>query len=258
MEKMNYHKDSMNYKKDSKSPASKTIRNVMMGLIFIFVGIIISGHRIGFISGYAYNVFISWQMLLVGIGLMQILSNKNVFSGLILITIGGVFILPELLLFSFHVGNLLLPAVLIIIGIMFIFKNSFGLKRENQYSRIGNQFSVNSDYVQESYIFGGGKIIVESDNFKGGKFSAVFGGGQLDLTKATLSDEGINVLQVDLVFGGLEILIPRDWNVKIEANSVFGSFSKKGNGITNSGIDLSRVLVIKGSAVFGGAEIKRV
>jgi predicted membrane protein len=251
MEKMNYHNES-------KSPANKTFRNLMMGLIFIFVGIIISGHRIGFISSYAYNVFISWQMLLIGIGLIQILSNKNIFGGLILITIGGVFILPEALLFSFHAGNLLLPAVLIIIGIMFIFRNNLNIHRENRYSRTGSQFSVNSDYVQESYIFGGGKILVESDNFKGGKFSAVFGGGQLDLTKATLSDEGINVLQVDLVFGGLEILIPRDWNVKIEANSVFGSFSKKGNGITNSAIDLSKVLVIKGSAVFGGADIKRV
>lgn len=246
------------YNRKEQTPRSKSIKNAMIGLIFIFIGIIITGHRTGFISEFAYDTFISWQMLLIGIGLVQIITNKNVFSGLILITIGSVFIAPQVFQFHMISGNLMLPAVLIIIGILFIFRNSLGFGSRAKEHTFDHQFAVNSDFVQENYIFGGGKIVVESDNFKGGKFSAVFGGGQLDLSRAILSDEGINVLQVDLVFGGLEILIPRDWNVKIEASSVFGSFGKKGNGISRADIDMTKVLVIKGSAVFGGAEIKRV
>ncbi len=246
------------YQKKEQSSVNKSVKNALIGFIFIFVGLIITGYRTGFISDYAYDLFISWQMLLIGIGLVQIVSNRSVFSGLILITIGGIFIAPHLFQYQLISGNLMLPAAFIIVGILFIFRNRLGFGNRRKEFSFDHQFAVNSDYVQENYIFGGGKIAVESNNFKGGKFSAVFGGGQLDLSRATLSDEGVNVLQVDLVFGGLEIIIPRDWNVKVEASSVFGSFGKKGNGISRADIDLTKVLVIKGSAVFGGAEIKRV
>ncbi len=249
---MNYY----NY--DTKSHSDRKLKNALIGLIFIFVGFIITGNKLGFISDFAYNLCISWQMLLIGIGIFQLLAKKNPFSGLILISVGGIFILPEILDFSFNVKHLLLPAVLILIGFFFIFKNRITPRHQDWKNKFDNEFAINSDYVQENYIFGGGNIVIESENFKGGKFSAVFGGGKLDLSKAILSSEGLNVLEIDLVFGGLEIIIPRHWNIKIEANSVFGGFSKKPNGITNSEIDLTKTLVIKGSAVFGGADIKRV
>jgi predicted membrane protein len=146
------------------------------------------------------------------------------------------------------------PAVLILVGLLVIFNRG---NRNRHRTRFEDE-TVHTDFLSQEYVFGGGNISVVSNNFKGGKFTAVFGGGKIDLSRSELAPEGVNVLEVKLVFGGVEILVPRDWNVQIDTQSVFGGFSKKKNGISESEVNPAKTLVIKGSTVFGGGEVKRV
>jgi predicted membrane protein len=226
------------YNENKCGSYNKTAKNVLVGVMLILVGAIILGERIGIIPWWIYNVLISWQMLII---------------------VGGVFIAPEIFDIAFEIRNLWLPAVLITIGLISIFHSRRKAHHHKEWEkRFKNSVTFSNEYVNESYIFGGGNIIVNSDNFKGGKISAIFGGGKLDLSNATLSTEGINILEVEFIFGGMEIIIPHDWNIIIETNTVFGGFSNKKNGITHSNIDLTKELRIKGTAIFGGGEIKRV
>ena len=110
-------------------------------------------------------------------------------------------------------------------------------------------------YIFMKNVFGGGKHQVPPSEFKGGKISNVFGGVELDLSQTTLA-VGRNVLEIECVFGGASILVPADWVVHIEMTSVAGGFVDKRHSTKNGSSD--RELIIKGSAVFGGGEIKSI
>jgi predicted membrane protein len=115
---------------------------------------------------------------------------------------------------------------------------------------------LSDDFVNEKCVFGEIKLNVISKQFKGGKIEAVFAGGKINLLNAELSTEGKNVLEVDLVFGGIDLIVPHDWNVVIKTNSILGGFSEKRNLYRNA-IDPAKELIIVGKTIFGGGDIKR-
>jgi hypothetical protein len=51
----------------------------------------------------------------------------------------------------------------------------------------------------------------------------------------------------------VEIRVPRDWNVKVEGTPIFGSLENKCVGPESVN---APQLLIKGSAIFGGVEVK--
>lgn len=82
----------------------------------------------------------------------------------------------------------------------------------------------------------------------------IFGGSTFDFTDARLAP-GHNILDVVSVFGGFKLIIPPDWNVKLEVTAILGGVSDKRTRVKEiQGND--KVLVIRGIAIFGGGEIK--
>ena len=88
-----------------------------------------------------------------------------------------------------------------------------------------------------------------------GKISAVFGGIELDLTKARLAP-GRNEIELACVFGGATIIVPDTWFVTIEVTPVLGGFSDSRKLSPGRTVESSSQLVIKGAVIFGGGEIK--
>lgn len=103
-------------------------------------------------------------------------------------------------------------------------------------------------------MFGGSKRRIANQVFKGGELNNIFGGSELDMTQAILN-EGENVLEIHCIFGGVGMVVPADWNVRIDVVSIFGGFSDK-RTIIKQGADDSKMLIIKGTCIFGGGEIK--
>jgi predicted membrane protein len=95
-----------------------------------------------------------------------------------------------------------------------------------------------------------------TNNFKGGKMLAVFGGSNFYLAKCKLAP-GKNYIDVLAVFGGFKLVVPEDWNIKISTISIFGGISDKHRMHTPNQVteDLPE-LIIKGFVIFGGGEIK--
>ena len=114
--------------------------------------------------------------------------------------------------------------------------------------------STDRDNIDDVNIFGGHDRIIITENLKGGDIVNVFGGGKYDLLQSKLAP-GKNVLEVVMIFGGSKIIVPRDWDVKVEVVAVFGGFSDK-RIIPAEGVkDPSRTLVIEGIAIFGGGDL---
>jgi predicted membrane protein len=188
-------------------------------------------------------------MLLITIGLVMTLGNSDRTAGLIIMAVGGFFMIPLVFRESFHMYNMFWPSIFIIIGIIFI------TTKRRSWSSIQSKGMAGDDIIDHVYVFSGGERQVTSQNFKGGKLSAVFGGMEIDLTQAKLAP-GRNELEIACVFGGATLIVPDTWWVTIEVTPVLGGFSDSRKLNPGRIVDQNSQLVIKGAVVFGGGEIK--
>ena len=103
--------------------------------------------------------------------------------------------------------------------------------------------------INEVNIFSVVEKSIRSDNFKGGKIVMIFSGGKIDLSDSKTMEKSID-LETISIFGGLEIVIPKNWKIGSQGTSILGGFDIK----TNEG-DSENTLNIKGLALFGGVKI---
>ena len=97
-------------------------------------------------------------------------------------------------------------------------------------------------------VFEGQNLISVADPFYGGKIMTMFGGVLLDLRKATPAPTGIYV-DVAIVMGGLQLIVPEGWRVRFEGNVLAGGFSDETR--TTADDDVPTV-IISGFVLIGG------
>lgn len=242
--------------KDRVHSTHSTGSRLVAAFFFILAGLLLIAHRTESIPDSVYYLFFNWQMLLIAIGLTQIAKKGSGSGGYILILVGAIFLLPDFFDLSFNTRQLLFPAILIGIGLIILFRST-GKWQNSWEKRFKSGEISDMDMIDANHIFGGGDYHITSENFKGGRINCVFGGGKYDFRKANLAD-GVVVLEVSMVFGGLEIIVPNDWNVKVEVDSILGGFSQKNLDYLAPKNDFKGQLIIRGSAIFGGGELKRM
>jgi len=229
---------------------------VVIGIVLVIAGFFLAIRNFGFLPDFMYNIIFSWQMLLIIIGLVMTLGSSKKTAGYILMAVGGFFIIPLAFSATFPQYNLFWPAIFIVIGIIFIFTTG---SRHGRLHGVHGPFSGTSqsteDYIDYLNIFSGGERQVISDNFKGGKVTSVFGGNEIDLTKAKLAP-GRSEIEIACVFGGTTLIVPDDWTVIIDVVPVLGGFTDSRKLSPGRTVDPLKQLVIKGAVVFGGGEIK--
>jgi len=105
-------------------------------------------------------------------------------------------------------------------------------------------------------VFGGCERRYTGQHFVGGKAVSIFGGVELDFRDADMDDEA--VLEINCIFGGVEIQVPPNWRVHSRSLPVFGGFEdksgRKANLDPNQEVKM-KTLVVTGIVVFGGVEI---
>ena len=244
--------------------------NVWVGVFIILIGIVL---LLPLTPEVRYWV-ISWPMLLIVMGLF--IGFRHGFRGpawLILILVGGTFLIEKVdPTISFK--EYLVPAILISIGLLFIFRprrRRFCGPEETKVAdvtessitaspslenkpvdKIPGEKNYSQDYIDSTSIFGGNKKNVLSKNFKGGDIVNIFGGSEINLGQADFN--GIVELEVTQIFGGTKLVVPSNWEVKPEMTAIFGGIEDKRNVGTISNPE--KVLVLRGTSIFAGIEIK--
>ncbi|MBE0647222.1 MAG: hypothetical protein IH596_05500 [Bacteroidales bacterium] len=229
----------------------RRMKKYALGGVAILAGLVLLGLNTGFIPTTWRSIIFSWQMLLIVIGLISLFSRDSYIPGIILILIGGIFIIPKFGFLPFNIHSLFWPAILIAVGLIVLFK---GFKRPGGSRWNRENLVLDDGYINEETIFGGTKQKVTHQSFKGGKISCIFGGAEVDLTHASLAP-GENVLEITAIFGGATVIVPADWKIIVKNSSILGGFEDKRQVIRESP-DPSRMLIIKAEAIFGGGEIK--
>jgi len=238
-------------------PNSKS-RSLFFGLLVIFAGILFLLNAVGIIPYEFRRIFLTWQMLLIVIGIYNLFTPQHKTSGLVLIAVGAIFLYNKFFPFAFNVWNLVWPAILIVVGIAILLKHNRSrpsLDYPEGEGPSGSSSMSGIDTIDEVSIFSGSEKTITSQNFKGGKITSIFGGSELNLSHAQLS-QGYNVLDMFCMFGGSTFIVPSDWEVNVDVTAIFGGFADKRYKSKELVADNTKRLNIKGLVIFGGGEIK--
>jgi predicted membrane protein len=244
-------------KKDNLEPqesASKRFSGKAgaLGALVIAAGLLLLARNTGFLNPTVSRILFSWEMLLIAIGIINIFWRESIWSGIILIGIGSFFLLVNFYHMPFGTWQIFLPALIILAGLKMIFGPSH---RKNKWHnhRIFEQTVASDDFFEDIAIFGGGERRIVTPNFKGGSMVAAFGGSKVDLTHSNIAAGDRPMIEVVCIFGGSGLIVPSDWNVKVEVFNIFGGYVDKR---IQSQVDSNKTLIIKGVTVFGGGEVK--
>jgi hypothetical protein len=249
---------------------------IMGGLLLVGAGILFMARELG--ADLPHWLF-TWKSLLIALGLVA--GAKRLFypgGWLIPVLVGVGFLVsdlyPELMIRPF-----LWPVVLIIAGIVMMFRpfrpfrhhrhyrrhcrqwQNHDLEKKNSsgYDSVGNasyETSGNEDYLESTTVFGGVKKVIFSKSFKGGEVTNVFGGTEINLMQADF--EGTVKLEVTQVFGGTRLFIPAHWEIRSASmTAVLGSIEDKRSSVPVVGQG-NKVLVLEGTSVVGGIEIRSI
>lgn len=224
------------------------MKRIVFGLLVITAGVLWMLRNIGMLDEFSAGIIFSWPTLLLAIGFISLFGDSKVF-GIILMAVGGFYLISHLYEVPIEFRQVFWPALIIVAGLMILLKAGHVFKH-----RTFKQTRSN-DILEEVNVFGGGEVRVTSRQFQGGKITAVFGGSHIILLDSELA-EGDSILEISAVFGGFKLIVPSHWNVKTEMSNVFGGVVDK--RIPSGNVDMSRTLVIRGSAVFGGGEINSI
>jgi hypothetical protein len=201
-------------------------------------------------------------MILIAVGLY--IGFRHSFRGpvwAVLLLVGTVF-LAERIEPSLDLDHYVWPIVIIAVGLIIIFRPQKKIRGFDEI-RFDNSSSATStaeapskeDYIDSVTIFGGVKKNVFSKNFRGGEITTIFGGTEIDLTQADVPHR--IELEITQIFGGAKIIVPPHWRIQSEdIVSIFGGIEDKRHIMPNTTYDPNKVLILKGTNIFGGIDIK--
>lgn len=213
----------------------------------------------------------TWKMFLIALGLfIAVKHNFRHMGWMVLVLIGGAFLVGDIYP-DIAFKPLIWPIVIILFGLFLIFKprrhkhwrhhwrkwedgdkqsyyKSFSCVREGE--------SIHEDTIDSTSIMGGVKKNILSKNFKGGEVTNIFGGAEINLSQADF--EGTATLEITNIFGGTRLIVPANWEISSssDSTSVLGSIEDKRPVQPKTSGALSKILILKGTTIFGGIDIR--
>ena len=230
------------------------LSNALWGLFFVIIGVGIAGNVLNI---WDFQLFFDgwWTFLIIipcFIGMIQ--SGFGVASTMGFI-IGILLFVSCNIRLNFSAWELIVPAILIFIGLRIIFQGAFRKKpkffeQSTNFNGVNGQTFNGAAKSEYSAVFSSNRVHV-TDTFNGTNVNAIFGGLVLDLRDAKiLNDVEVNATAV---FGGIDIYLPIDVNVKTNNVPIFGGVSNKSNQNNQPG---APTIYLNATCMFGGIDIK--
>jgi predicted membrane protein len=220
---------------------------IFSGILIIAIGVIF---LLANLEKLDFGDFISmyWPMILIFFGLWHFFSRgfRNAGFALFLIVVGVFSQLDNWGLIEGRVWTYFWPSVIIAAGLWIILK-----PRHKAFP--DRAPGIKDDDLGAFAMFSGFKRRFESEKFRGGKATAIFGGMDLDLTRVKLAD---NQATVDLtaILGGINLFVPREWKVVVDSSSILGGVEDKHHPVP--AVTVQPTLYVRATAILGGIDIK--
>jgi hypothetical protein len=267
--------------------------SIAFGVIILGIGLVLLFRKLGL---YIPDWVLTWPMILIAVGTYTLISQQfKSFFGSVVLFIGVYFLLKREFDLDLGLDQFIWPVGLIALGIYLItykkreYKAMDEARKNWETSRKNKKDSSNAekvesaevveeltssgeetakapdsgfvratgtaflDRINESVIFSGVNRKLMTKNFQGGKATVIFGGLDLDLTQVDFT--GIVTLDFEVGFGGVKLIVPPHWDVRTEMSNLAAGLEDK-RMFREGGVDTNKVLILKGTLLFSGLEIK--
>jgi predicted membrane protein len=262
----------------SGSPSSgfRITPQLIVGLLIIFVGVVFTLDELGIAPAVSYLRY--WPLALIAIGVLKMLQARDgggAFAGLLFAIVGVWLQAEELDIIHIRIWEVW-PLALVIFGGYLVWQGLAGRDAPREAHPAATTFperdqasppssqpasqwaSETSQRVADANstlsamaILGGVSRGNNSRSFRGADLLAIMGGLQIDLRQAAIHGEA--VMDVFVMWGGVEIRVPEDWTVSSRIVPLMAGVEDKTR--PPQGASTHR-LVLRGFALMGGVEIK--
>lgn len=226
----------------------KKTGKILWGVVFIIAGIIFALKAFGITD---IEIFFDgwWTLFIIVPCFIGIFNSKEKAGNIMGCAIGVFLLLCCQNVIDFDIlWKIAAPAVIVFIGLKLILGAVFGDKA-NKMIETSKQ---NGNNVRSGCAtFSGQDLIYDGELFDGAELTAVFGGLKCDIRNAIIENDC--AISATAIFGGIDILVPDNVNIKINSNSIFGGVSDKNH---HSPIQGAPTVYINATCMFGGVDIK--
>ncbi|WP_254768717.1 LiaF transmembrane domain-containing protein [Salinilacihabitans rarus] len=213
----------------------------VLGAIVVLVGVLLLLNSTGVFP--TRDLLLYAPLLFVAVGVWALVQSRfrNVVGPAVLIGIAGAAQLIAL-------GYATVAQVVVYWPVLVI---AFGL------SIVLGQYRSRVRHTDDAFTsafaaFGGVEKRNSSAAFTGAELTAAFGGTELDLRGATIADPPARINAVAM-FGGVEIIVPREWNVRLDVLPVLAGAADDRPRRDGEHEDVD--LVVTGFAAFGEVSV---
>jgi Predicted membrane protein (DUF2154). len=226
------------------------IKNILWGLFFLGSGGLLILHQLGYFS--FINPIQLILVLLLGICAVTSLFKLNFFGVFMPVAIITVLFKNDLGINNISTGTIILSAAFVSIGLHIIFAKQC----KKSYVSVGcfSDKEIIEDCEDDEIInlstnFGSVIKYINTENFKKLKINSSFAGVKVYFDNAKIVGDKAEI-NVNVSFSGVELFIPKNWNVVSSANVNLAGIDEK-----NKGKGDGPTVVITGSLSLAGIEI---
>lgn len=224
----------------------------VVGVFVILLGLAFTLENFGVPLGGTVRdlLFKGWPLVFVLAGLARLLESEDgcrMQGGVVWIAIGLALLADNFDLLD--IGRLW-PLGLVLVGVLLVWR-AYVPPGPRRPRALNGDASARVDALA---VLGGARRTSRSSDFRGGSMVAFMGGVEADLREAGIAS-GEAVIEALAWWGGIEIKVPRGWEVVSRGVALLGGFEDKTQPADVSDAARPR-LVVTGFAVMGGVEIK--
>ena len=224
----------------------KKTSKILWGVLLVLAGVLLALKATDLLQ---FDIFFDgwWTLIIIIPSVIGLFTERNKTDNLIGIAVGVVLLLCCQDVISFDLlWKLLVPGVIVVVGLKLALGGLFGGKANQMIADMKDQ---GQKTIEGFAMFSGCDRSFAGENFQGAELTAVFGGMKWDLRNAVIEKDC--AIKVSAIFGGIDILVSDNVNVKVDATGIFGGVSNK----TAARKDVPTIYVT-GLCLFGGVDVK--
>lgn len=225
---------------------------IVVGIAVIAIGFLFLFDNLGWLHLDMGVQF--WPIVLIAAGVLKITQSRSRHGtavGGFLLVFGGVMLLNGFGLLN--VGwNVLAPMLMIGAGLLLVLRSAARQPpRDKAAAADGRDVDpAQENTVNTTTVLGAYRRRMATQSFGGGDITVIMAGCDLDLRQASI--DGVAVLTVFALMGGINIKVPTDWTVELEGVPILGGFEDS----TLRPRDAGKRLVVRGYAIMGGLDLR--
>ncbi|MBE6618269.1 MAG: hypothetical protein E7626_00630 [Ruminococcaceae bacterium] len=223
----------------------KKVSKILWGILLVALGVIFALNALDITN---IDIFFDgwWTLFIIVPCVIGVITEHDKIGNAVGIVIGVVLLLCSRDILSFSLfWKLIVPVIIVGAGLKLLVSGIIGNKAGEM---LGKMKEKGANPKVGCAVFSGCEMVCDGEVFDGAELVSVFGGVDCNLKNAIIEKDC--AIRVTAVFGGVDIILPANVNVKVDSTCIFGGISNKIAPVKDA-----PTVYISGICIFGGADV---